>query len=218
MTTPITNQHFYQRAAGLYKSHLAERRAWNLDRGLSASQMANASLPMPVVPTLTDEDTSLFPSNYVGSLVAYVSPWIDLCASDPAIASISRQALNLEVAYANFCGVRSIVIPGPRQDDDGKGVAQYARAVQETLLVATRANIIVHMPMYREPGLEEKVDPLSRALGISHSSAPDANKEIDIFGAWATWHTIRSVCNYSARLFVGELSSVLAQGQKPVHY
>jgi protein arginine N-methyltransferase 5 len=165
--------------------------------------MANASLPAPIVPTLTDEDTSLFPSAYVAALVAYVSPWIDLCSADAAIASISRQALNLEVAYANFCGVRSIIIPGPRTDS-GKEAAQYARAVQETLVVATRVNIIIHMPMYREPGLEETTELLSSSVSGLNGNPPDSSKEIDVFGAWSTWHTIRTVCNYASRLFVGK--------------
>lgn len=173
---------------------------------MSAAEKANPSLPGPTVPTLTNKDTSLVPSSYVLNVLAYSSPWIDLCSSDPVIASISRQALNLEVAYANFCGVRSVMIPGPRQDGDGRAIAQYVRAVQETFEVATRVNIIIHMPMYREPGLEEKARLLSEELEGSEDAAKAGLKdeEVDLFGAWDTWHTIRSVCQYSTRLFVGE--------------
>lgn len=209
MTTPITTPHFYERVVGLYKAYLEERRTWSQDRGLTTGQMTNASLPVPIVPTLTDKDTALFPSNYVGALVAYSSPWIDLASSDSAIASISRQALNLEVAYANFCGVRSIIIPGPRQDESGKAVAQYARAIQESMLVASRVNIIIHMPMYREPDLEEQAELLSTTFGVSSSAASQSKKEIDIFSAWGTWHTIRTVCNYPGRLFVGKSTTLL---------
>ena len=167
--------------------------------------MLNASLPNPVVPALTNKDTSLLPSGYVGSLVAYASPWIDLGSSDPAIASISRQALNLEVAYANFCGARSIIITGPRRDGHSREIARVSRAIQETLLVATRANIIVHMPMYREPGLEEQAKPLSSVFHKQpDENNPSSETEIELFSAWDTWHSIRSVCNYSVRLFVGK--------------
>ena len=161
------------------------------------------------MPTLTNKDTDLFPCSYILNVLAYSSPWIDLGSSDPLVASLSRQALNLEVAYANFCGVRSVLIPGPRQDADGKAVLQYARAVKEVFLVASRVNIIIHMPMYREPGLEEKVKLLSEELdGPSHVKAGGAQaEEIDLFGAWDTWHTIRSVCEYSTRLFVGKPST-----------
>lgn len=111
------------------------------------------------------------------------------------------------MAYANFCGVRSLVIPGPRQDGDGRAIAQYVRAVQEAFEVATRVNIIIHMPMYREPGLDEKVKLLSEELdarkAVTNAGSRD-DEEVDLFGAWDTWHTIRSVCQYSTRLFVGK--------------
>lgn len=178
---------------------------------LSAAEKANPSLPGPTVPTLTNKDTSLVPSSYVLNVLAYSSPWIDLCSTDPVIASVSRQALNLEVAYANFCGVRSVIIPGPRQDGDGRAIAQYVRAVQETFEVATRVNIIIHMPMYREPGLEEKVKLLSEDLHPDQDVAKTGSKgreEVDLFGAWDTWHSIRSVCQYSTRLFVGKAAFV----------
>lgn len=202
VTTPITNDQFRQRVVDLYKSHLQEREEWKQERGLSASQSANLSLPVPIVPALTDKDTTLFPSSYVGSLVACASPWIDLCSSDRMISSISRQVLNLEVGYANFCGVRSIVVPGPRSDESGKDVAQFARAINELLRVSTRANIIVHMPMYREPGLEEKKGLLSTTLGATTAEKKDPSAEIDLFSAWDSWHTIRTACTYSMRLFV----------------
>lgn len=204
MTAPITNKHFFQRVVDLYKDHLKEREQWAQERGLTPTQQANPSLPGPVIPTLTDQDTSLFPSNYIGSLITYASPWIDLCSSDPFISSISRQVLNLEVAYANFCGARTLVVPGPRQDESGRGIAQYARAIQEALRVANRVNLIVHMPMYREPGLEEKAETLSDIFAPPKEEQK-ANEEIDLFSAWDSWNTIRSVCNYSMRLFVGML-------------
>lgn len=187
---------------------------------LSAVEKANPSLPGPTVPTLTNKDTSLIPSSYVLNVLAYSSPWIDLCSKDPVIASISRQALNLEVAYANFCGVRSVVIPGPRQDGDGKAIAQYVRAVQETFDVATRVNIIIHMPMYREPGLEEKAELLSEELQGPKAVAkagPKEEDEVDLFGAWDTWHTIRSVCQYSTRLFVGEATLTCSNSSLLLH-
>lgn len=196
----MTNRHFQQRVFDLYKTHVKELHSL----GIHGDEIATTSLPGPVVSTLTDRDTSLFPGGYVSILVAYSSPWIDLCSPDPLIASISRQVLNIEVAYANFCGVRSIIVPGPRADGQPKHVAQYARALQETFLVASRVNIIVHMPMYREPGLEETEPTMSQLLGSgSTASAVETHDEIDLFSAWDSWHTIRSVCNYNIRLYVG---------------
>ncbi|KAK4662609.1 hypothetical protein QC763_605040 [Podospora pseudopauciseta] len=199
VTAPITNQHFFRRVVDQHKEFLKERQEWN-DR-LAPAQRTNPSLPVPIVPTLTDEDTSLYPSHHIGSFITYASPWIDLCSTDPYISGVSRQVLNMEVAYANFCGARTIVIPGPRQDESGRGIAQFARAIQEALLQVTRANLIIHLPMYREPLLEEKCETLSDIFDGSRMDA-DPKKEIDIFTSWDSWHTIRSVCEYSSRLFL----------------
>ncbi|CAN8103609.1 unnamed protein product [Discula destructiva] len=198
-TAPITNEHFHQRVKALYRSHVGER-----ETSLSQTDLTNPSLPHPIVPTLTDKDTSLGPSPHIGNVLAYSSPWLDLGSSNPIIASISRQVLNLEVAFAAWCGVRSIIVPGPRRDEDGRATALYARAIRETLDVANRVNIIIHMPMYREPGLEEQAELLTtELLGSDDGSKKTAlSEEIDLFGAWDTWHTIRSVCDYVPRLYV----------------
>ncbi|KAL8409541.1 hypothetical protein RB594_007835 [Gaeumannomyces avenae] len=199
LTAPITNRHFHRRVVDLYHSHIKEVQ----EHGLSEAEKANPSLPGPILPTLTNADTSLFPSPYSGALVAYSSPWIDLCAEDPVVASLSRQALNLEVAYANFCGARSVIVPGPRNDADSRGVAQYARAIQEAFIVGVRVNLIIHLPMYREPGLEEKEDLLSTTVnGTASKPLSIEAAEIDLFGVWGTWHTVRTVNEYTARLFV----------------
>ncbi|RYP82612.1 hypothetical protein DL769_001606 [Monosporascus sp. CRB-8-3] len=195
VTTPITNQHFHDRIVDL------------LSRSLAALKEDDAPglRPDPIVPPLTTEDTSLFPASYTSGLVAYSSPWIDLCSSNHVVASISRQVLNLEVSYANFCGVRSIIIPGPREDSvkvgHGHGIAQYARAIQEAFLLGTRVNLIIHIPMYREPGLEEQATVLS-ASEISEEQ-PQAEQEIDLFSSWDSWHTIRSHAPYFLLCDVG---------------
>ncbi|KAL7623638.1 hypothetical protein AAE478_005190 [Parahypoxylon ruwenzoriense] len=194
VTTPITNGHFHERVVSLLETSL---------RDAKNNSQPNSILD-PVVPPLTVEDTTLFPGTYTSGLVAYSSPWIDLSSPNHAVASISRQVLNLEISYANFCGVRSIIVPGPTQDSakrgNGQGIAQYARAIQEALSLGTRVGIIIHIPMYREPGLEERVAPLSESDdGINRAAE---GEEIDLFSSWDTWHVIRSVCEYDARLLV----------------
>ncbi|KAI5926042.1 PRMT5 arginine-N-methyltransferase-domain-containing protein [Camillea tinctor] len=195
VTTPITNDHFHERILSLLNTSLSSL----------GDQQTTGSRPDPIVPPLTTDDTTLFPGTFTSGLVAYSSPWIDLCSPNHIISSISRQVLNLEVAYANFCGVRSIIIPGPRQDavDAGtsQGITQYARAIQEALLIGTRVTFIVHLPMYREPGLEERAPILS--LPGQHQNGGDQEpKEIDLFSSWDSWHVIRTACEYDTRLFV----------------
>lgn len=201
MTTPITNRHFRDRVFDLVKQHLD-----TLDKsGEKSTTRANAPRADPILPPLTPKDTSLFPSAAVNTYTAYISPWIDLCSTDPIVSSISRQVLNVEINYANFCGVRSIIIPGPQRDASkqggNQGLAQYSRAVEEALTVGNRLNFLVHMPMYREPGLESQIETLSV---LCPQSVPKIEgKEIDLFTAWDSWHHVRTVCNYNTRLFVG---------------
>ena len=196
MTTPITTHQFHVRIQDLLKKSLAALK----------EDEAPGLHPDPIVPPLTTEDTTLFPSAYTSGLIAYSSPWIDLCSPNHVVASISRQVLNLEVSYANFCGVRTIIIPGPRQDSvksgNSQGIAQYARAIQEAFLVGTRVNLIIHIPMYREPGLEEQVPLLSAAEDGGDQQANDG-QDIDLFSTWDSWHVIRTICDYDTRLFVG---------------
>lgn len=142
----------------------------------------------------------------MNTYTAYTSSWIDLGSSNPVIASISRQILNIEINYANFCGVKSIVIPGPSRDASKDGgnqsVAQYARAVQEALTVGSRLTFLIHMPMYREPRQEESSKTLSSLQ--KHDETGQESKEIDLYTAWDSWHQIRTVCNYNQRLLVGK--------------
>ena len=164
-----------------------------------------ASRADPIIPPLTPEDTSLFPSHTVNTYTGCISPWIDLCSPNPVIASISRQVLNLEINYASFCGLRIILLPPPERDGSrgagNSGLAQYARAVQEALTVGSNMSFVVHMPMYREPGIDGGVETISRLNPVS--DAPPGSKEIDIYTAWDSWHQVRTVCNYNLRLFVG---------------
>ncbi|OTB04053.1 hypothetical protein M426DRAFT_59235 [Hypoxylon sp. CI-4A] len=205
VTTPITNERFHERVVELLETTLSD---------IQKSEKPG-SIPDPVVPPLTIEDTTLFPGTLTSGQIAYASSWIDLTSSNHVISSISRQVLNLEASYANFCGVRSLVIPGPRQDSsktgNSQGIAQYARAIQEALTIGSRLNISIQIPMYREPGLEEKSSVLSLS-GKGEIEAPSDGEEIDLFSSWDSWHTIRSICEYDARLHIAlQLPRVLPE-------
>jgi protein arginine N-methyltransferase 5 len=201
-TTPITNSFFKSRVFKVVSEHLATLKA----NGEKATSEATASRADPILPPLTPEDTGMFPSQAVNTYVAYTSPWIDLCSKDPVIANISRQVLNLEINYASWCGVKSIIITGPCRDaskDGGsQGIAQYSRAVQEALTIAPAITILIHIPMYREPLAGSQAETLS-SLNAEATNATES--EIDIFTTWDSWHQIRSVCRYNPRLLVGEL-------------
>lgn len=200
LTSPITSPSFHTRVLTLVTSYLTE-----LDR-FESSDLKSVP-PAPIIPPLDPVDTPLTPGDTVSQLIAYSSPWIDLCSSDPLIANISRQVLNIEIAYASFCGVGNIIIPGPRSYSSGissnDGLIQYARAVQEALTIGSYIQMAVHVPMY---GNDEKKEmfgdlrPFARDYKSSEESK--ANREVDLYETWDAWNLIRSVCKYNSRLSV----------------
>ncbi|KAI2616296.1 Skb1 methyltransferase [Hypoxylon sp. NC1633] len=193
VTTPITNRHFRERVTQLAFDFV----------NVTGSMLIGTD---PIVQPLTTDDTTLFPGSFTSGLVAWSSPWIDLCSHNLIISSISRQVLNLEVSYASFCGIRTIIVPGPIQDSvragSGHGIAQYARAIQEALSISTRVNIVIEVPMYRELGLEKKASSWSLFFDMNRGKMAAAKHEIDPFSSWDSWHIIRSVCGYNSRLLV----------------
>lgn len=211
LTTPITTPHFHSRVLSLVAAHSA---ALINPEDDSAPR---SEAPAPIIPPLDPFDTPLTPGDTVSQLIAYSSPWIDLCSPDPLISNISRQVLTLEVAYASFCGVGNIIIPGPRLQYEGRassdGLVQYARAVQEALTVGSYVQMAIHMPMVdseetRPKGEMGDLAPFAREQYLAETNSKTKEKEkeqVDTFGAWDAWHLIRSICKYNTRLSVGKI-------------
>ena len=165
----------------------------------------------PTVSPLTMYDTDLAPGEMTPQLFATASPWIDLCSPDPVIYSISRQVLLLEIAYAAFCGVTNVIIPGPELhhgNAHSEGVAQYAYTIQEVLEIGMYVQVLISLPMIDDPGAIEEYE--GEGLGararpeylrpITSSFTP----KIDLFGSWDAWNIIRNACKYNHRLYVGK--------------
>jgi type II protein arginine methyltransferase len=200
LTTPITTPNFHSRVLTLLSGHLA------------VLEPFNDKTPAPIIPPFSAVDTPLIPGETVSQLVGCVSPWIDLCSPDPLISNISRQVLTMETAYAAFCGIGNVIIPGPRHYQNGlndtSGLVQYARAVQEALSVGTYVQIAIHLPMYDtgEHHIKETIGdlaPFSRG-GHAFSEETTISKEPDTYSTWDAWNFIRSVCGYNSRLAVGK--------------
>jgi protein arginine N-methyltransferase 5 len=117
--------------------------------------------------------------------------------------------LNIEIAYASFCGIGNIIIPGPRSyssgSTDNDGLAQYARAIQEALAIGTYIQISIYMPMYGQEDHKELTGdllPFARHEKPADKSKDD--KDIDLYETWDAWNFIRTVCKYNSRLSVGK--------------
>lgn len=205
LTSPVTSPHFHSRVLTLVSTYLSELALLE-----SADESATRIIPpAPIIPPLNPVDTPLTPGEIVSQLIAYSSTWIDLCSTDPLISNISRQVLNIEIAYASFCGIGNIIIPGPRLYSSGStysdGLVQYARAIEEALTIGSYIQIAIHIPMYGNEESKEITGDL-RPFARSHAAAikEKTSNDIDLYETWDAWNLIRSVCKYSSRLSVGK--------------
>ena len=206
LTSPITNAHFRERVLLL----LSLSRSG--DGAQSEFQRASQEPPSIKIPPLTCEDTHLSPGSITSQLLAIVSPWIDICSPDPYVAEISRQVLLLEVAYAAFCGIAYVFLPGPRLHHGVKltnGLSQYARAVLETCMTGSHLDVFVMLPMVDHPEEGKEKDwPMDQFTKPEYLDTLEEDKQpkVDVFGTWDAWNVVRTVCKYAPRLFVGKNS------------
>jgi protein arginine N-methyltransferase 5 len=199
LTSPITTPHFQARVLSALSEHI---------KSLAGAERPQ-DVPAPIIAPLAPVDTPLTPGSTISQTIAYSSPWIDLCSPDPLIANVSRQVLNMEIAYASFCGIGNVVIPGPRtyssNSADSNGLAQYARAIQEILEIATYMQIALHLPMYGNEEVKDLTGDL-RELAKGGVSTVEA-KEINLYETWDAWNVIRDLCRYNTRLSVGKIQN-----------
>lgn len=157
-------------------------------------------------------DTPLTPDQSTSQIIATTSSWIDLGSPDPIIADLSRQILKLELTYAAFCGITYVLIAAPRSQRSGpsdNGLIQYARTILDALQHGPYMQIHIWMPMIEhlenEGDLVGDLAPFARQE-YQTEDMHDA-KRLDIFGSWAAWNTVRSMCKYHSRLCVGKLDN-----------
>ncbi|KAL4904908.1 hypothetical protein BDW74DRAFT_23616 [Aspergillus multicolor] len=205
LTTPITTPHFHSRVLSLLSSHLADIQAVSHDDPRTLMTTGNTR-PL-VVPQLGPADTHLTPNEAMSQLVGVTSSWIDMCSPDPLIADLSRQVFMLEVAYAAFCGIGYLLIPGPKLHHKGMhsdGVSYYARAIQDAVTLGPyiQFHIWLNMVDHHELEVDEMGDlaPLAREEFFEDGIE---TPKIDLFGTWDAWDAIRRTCKYHSRLFVG---------------
>ncbi|GFF34476.1 protein arginine N-methyltransferase skb1 [Aspergillus lentulus] len=206
LTTPITTPHFHSRVLSLLSGHLSKLQAVSSDPN---GPLATTENTRPVViPPLGASDTHLTPNQTMSQLMGVSSPWIDLCSPDPLIADISRQVLMLEVAYAAFCGIGYLLIPGPKLHHGNmhsEGLIFYARAVQDAINLGPYIQFHIWLRIVDNPNLEVDsmgdLAPLARDEFLWGSDDGQSLK-VDLFGTWDAWDVVRRTCKYHTRLFV----------------
>ncbi|KAL8949137.1 MAG: hypothetical protein Q9222_004735 [Ikaeria aurantiellina] len=196
LTTPITTPLFQSRVLALLSNHLAD-----------SQDVLDGQTASPTLPGLSATDTSLIPGDMNIYLIGVVSPWIDLSSPDPLVYAISRQVLELEVSYAAFCGIGTILVPGPRLQYGsvyGEGITQYAYAIQEALALSSFVPyILIRLPMfYRSDQEQEDVEGTLSSFARPEYLEEEPKSKYDFLRSWDAWHFVRTVCSYNARLHV----------------
>ena len=211
VTSPITTPHFHSRVLALLSSSLSESGALSLYAQGGNSTLHNQQ-PL-VIPPLSPVDTPLTPDESMSQIVGVSSTWTDLCSPDPFIATVSADILKLEIAYAAFCGISYVLIPGPhlrRSSMHDGSLARYARAISEALSAGPYIQIQIWMPIIDHPSNKAEqigdLAPFARPHPATEESDNHPQK-LDLFGTWEAWNLIRSICKYHSRLCVGKWCS-----------
>lgn len=198
LTFPLTTPHFQSRILSLLSATFSESN--DVHDGLHRN---NAS-PVFVEP-LVPADTQLTPDDSISSIIGVVSPWIDPSSPDPIIADVSRQVLLLELAYAAFCGVSYVIVPGPRQKSSAD-VAAYGRAILEGLSQGPYMQL--YMWTATHPDSSSNKEPVGDLASFARREYVELRQEVGFDGqlsTWQAWDTVRTICRYSTRLCLGML-------------
>lgn len=192
LTTPITTSAFHARVLGQLEAYQE-----------AVSQHGDhSSIPLPTIAPLSLKDTTLTPQDSNHSLVGLVSTWIALGSPDPVIAHISREILNLEVAYAAFCGINSILVYGPTWTTE---IMQFARDTQEALGLGPYVQLHILLAMSGELEFDygDGTHLSEMASDVSIHEDDEISGEPEVYEAWDWWNTIRTLCKYSHKLSLG---------------
>lgn len=163
-----------------------------------------------IISQLSPLDTPLTPDQSTSQIIATTSAWIDLGSPDPVIADLSRQILKLELTYAAFCGITYVLISAPRLrcgSSGDIGLVQYARTILDALSHGPYMQIHIWMSMIEHAESDgDMIGDLAAFARPEYQEEEDHEaRKVDVFGTWATWNVIRSLCKYHSRLCVGKL-------------
>lgn len=136
------------------------------------------SVPPPQVSEIT-----ILPGPHVANTIGLAAPWIELDSKDPQMAYLSYHVLAHELQYANFCGLKYVVLSGPKRRTH---VAQYAQSVSQLLCLVPQIELVIHLPFTEEYAVDEQ----------RNTVVPPS----DLFSIWEVWNSIRTMCNYPKNL------------------
>lgn len=157
-----------------------------------------------LISSLSPEYTDLSPTMSTSTMIGVISPWIDISSGNSRVAYISRQVLNMEIAYAAFCGISSVILPPlfrSKNKPTREAVSRYADAVASATRIGPSLQFLVPFPMD-----DQRPPPKSLILSILSKSVDDdvssTEPTSDPLAPWDAWNQIRSVSKYHSKLAI----------------
>ena len=127
------------------------------------------------------------------------------------VADVSRQVLDLEVAYAAFCGITNIVVTSPAANNSNSNTlpanaTKFAHAIRHLLSLSphVQINILVSLGFQCQGEQETRLDYSATTSSQRLDRANTTDQERSQLSSWRFWDTVRSVCRYKSRLSVGK--------------
>jgi protein arginine N-methyltransferase 5 len=113
------------------------------------------------------------------------------------------QALKQELAYASYLNIQSAILPPPR---NRAHVASYARAVNGCLKASPYMQLSIQLAPYDPSNFRPTVPEQDlNSAGAPKIVIPQLKAyDEELNAMWEMWDIIRSMCDYSTRLYLGE--------------
>ncbi|KAG7695126.1 hypothetical protein KL930_001449 [Ogataea haglerorum] len=137
------------------------------------------------VPFPRSNEVNIFTGPHTGNTIGMLSPWIELGANDPLINEFSLQVISNEIAYAQFLGIRRLLLAPPK---DLNHLAVFTNSLNSILHKFSDIEISISLPICEDP----QINPATGEL----------IPIIDPLSTWDMWNTIRIHCNYHRNLTV----------------
>ncbi|PPR05752.1 hypothetical protein CVT24_006691 [Panaeolus cyanescens] len=169
-------------------------------------------------PGFKAEEVTITRLDEAEGIIAMVSEWLELDATDDGVRHDAEIALGQELAYASYLNIQTAILPAPRNRDH---VASYARIVNSCLARLPFLSLSVRLPIYNPSAIQSEPALMSPNASL-HPASPLTNIEpprtpsvvvsnIDgpnalggagpsLNATWEMWDLIRSMCDYNPRL------------------
>ena len=198
LTFPLTTPHFHSRVLSILSTAFS-------NASTSGGNISQSNASAVHIEALSPADSQLTPDSSISSIIGVASSWIDPGSPDPIIADVSHQVLRLELAYAAFCGVSYVIVPGPRVNSSCD-VAAYARAILDGLSQGPYMQLYVWTSTHPDPSqTADQVGDLASFARREYVVAQERDEDpTDLLSTWQAWDQVRTICEYSTRLSLGK--------------